>query len=108
MRFLDVALPKSYRAFHPANGGARNIRTAAMMKALGVKAGVADIVVIGEGGKAWMIEVKASKGSATPAQKDWNEWADANSVPFAICRSVGDVQVALNDWGVPLRAQVQA
>ena len=30
MRYLDLALPASYRAFHPANGGARSARTAAM------------------------------------------------------------------------------
>ena len=108
MRYLDLALPESYRAFHPANGGARSARTAAMMKALGVKAGVADIVILRPGAPAAMIEVKAEKGSPSPAQKEWCGWAEKHGHPYAVCRSVDDVQVALRLWGVPLRAEVSA
>jgi len=108
MRYLDLALPASYRAAHIPNGGARNARTAAMLKAMGVKAGIADIAIFGPGGCAAMIEVKAGKGSPSPAQKDWMDWASEHEFPYAVCRSIGDVQVALTDFGIPVRAGVSA
>ena len=103
MAYLDCVLPKTVRAFHPANGGRRDAKTGAMLKALGVKAGVADIVLVRQGGVMAFLEVKAGKGSPSPAQRDWQDWCAENAVPYAIVRSIGDVQTVLMDWNIQTR-----
>lgn len=108
MAYLDSALPSTVRAFHPANGGRRDAKTGAMLKALGVKAGVADIVLVRQGGVMAFIEIKADKGSISPAQRDWRDWCGENGVPYAVVRSVGDVQAVLTDWNIELRGKVAA
>lgn len=56
-----------------ANGGKRNIKEAARMKAQGVKAGVSDLhLPIARGGFIGLwIELKAPKGKASQLQIDW-------------------------------------
>ena len=54
-------------AFHVPNGGYRKPIEAAIMKGLGVKAGVPDVVAIAEG-RCYALELKAEDGRATPKQ----------------------------------------
>src|SRR6266566_1473429 len=54
-------------AFHPANGGYRKPVEAAIMKSLGVVAGVPDVIVI-HAGRCYALEIKAPGGRATPKQ----------------------------------------
>jgi hypothetical protein len=54
-------------AFHPANGGYRKPVEAAIMKGLGVVAGVPDVIVI-HAGRCYALEIKAPGGRATPKQ----------------------------------------
>jgi hypothetical protein len=54
-------------AFHPANGGYRKRVEAAIMKGLGVVAGVPDVIAIRDG-RVFALEVKAEGGRATDAQ----------------------------------------
>ena len=54
-------------AFHPANGAYRKPVEAARLKALGVRPGVPDVIVIYRG-KTYAIELKAESGRATAAQ----------------------------------------
>ena len=103
MRFLDAALPSYIRAIHIPNGGRRDARTGAMLKAAGVKAGVPDIALIKQGGAVAFIEIKTDKGRPSPAQEEWFDWFDQNSIPYAVCRSLGDVQTALMDWNIQLK-----
>jgi hypothetical protein len=48
-------------AFHPANGGWRSRVEAAILKGVGVRAGVPDIIAI-KGGRCYALELKASGG----------------------------------------------
>lgn len=108
MQFLDRALPSSCYAFAVPNGGKRNAVTGAILKREGVKAGVADIVILRNPGLCALIEVKTAKGSLSNSQKAFRDWCAANGFPYAVVRGVGDVQAALMDWGVPLRMKVAA
>src|SRR5262249_14523522 len=54
-------------AFHPANGGYRKPVEAAIMKGLGVKPGVPDVIAI-HNGRCFAIELKAEGGRATDKQ----------------------------------------
>lgn len=105
MRYLDTALPASYRAFAVPNGGKRDKITGAILKREGVKAGVPDIVIVRNGGFVAFIEVKTQAGRLSNSQVEWRDWCGANSVPYAVVRSIGDVQAALLDWGVTLKAR---
>lgn len=72
--------------FHPANGELRNKITASKLKAMGVKAGVPDIIIINSihrpTGKfnGMCMELKVGKNKQTMAQLIWeskfksNEW----------------------------------
>lgn len=108
MQFLDRALPSSCYAFAVPNGGKRNAVTGAILKREGVKAGVADIIVMRNPGLCALIEVKTAKGSLSNSQKAFRDWCAANGFPYAVVRGIGDVQAALLDWGVPLKMQVAA
>jgi hypothetical protein len=54
-------------AFHPANGGYRKPVEAAIMKGLGVIAGVPDVIAI-HNGRVFAMEIKAEGGRATDKQ----------------------------------------
>jgi VRR-NUC domain len=55
-------------AFHPANGGWRSRTEAAILKGLGVRPGVPDIIAI-KAGRTYAIELKAPSGRVTEAQR---------------------------------------
>jgi len=54
-------------AFHPANGGYRKPIEAAIMKGLGVVAGVPDVIAI-HNGRVFAMELKAEGGRASDKQ----------------------------------------
>jgi hypothetical protein len=55
-------------AFHPANGGYRRPIEAAIMKGLGVRPGVPDIIAV-KNGRAYALELKAAGGRLSEAQE---------------------------------------
>ena len=66
---LAIRAASTVFAFHPANGGWRSRVEAAILKGMGVKAGVPDIIAI-KGGQCYALELKAPGGRLTPAQRD--------------------------------------
>ena len=105
MAFLDMALPASYRAFAIPNGGKRDKITGAILKREGVKAGVPDIAIVRNGGTVAFLEVKTATGRLSNSQTEFKDWCGSNSIPYAVVRGLGDVQAALMDWNVPIRAR---
>ena len=103
MQYLAVALPATYRAFAVPNGGRRDRITGAILKREGVKAGVPDIIIVRDGGSVAFLEVKTPTGALSASQKEWRDWCGENRVPWALVRSVGDVQAFLVDLNVPVR-----
>jgi hypothetical protein len=106
--FLDVALPPEIVWFHVPNGGKRNVREAARFKAMGVLAGVADDVFIMPDAKVGFIELKVGSNTQEDSQKVFETNVTALGCPYVVCRSVHDVQVTLEDWGVQLKGRVAA
>lgn len=89
--------------FAVPNGGRRDATTAVKLKAEGVVAGVADLILLiprGEYG-ALLIEMKTPKGSQSTAQKEWQKLAEAQGYRYIICRSLDDfmtkVEAYLNE-----------
>lgn len=107
VRYLDAAHP-GLIFYHPANGGARSAVEGAILKSMGVKAGVADLAFVLPDGRAAFVELKAGKGSASPAQKRFRADCEMQGVPYAECRSLAEVEGTLAAWGVAGRARISA
>jgi hypothetical protein len=71
---IKAKYPELALAFHVPNGGARDKRTAASLKAQGVKAGVWDIFLPVPGGafkNGLWLELKVKPNKLTPEQQDF-------------------------------------
>lgn len=86
--------------FAVPNGGHRNAREAAIMKAEGVTPGVADVILLvaRHGFNSLCIEFKTEKGRQTELQKEWQEQAEKNGNKYIICRSFVDFKKYIDDY----------
>ena len=66
-RHLRARAAPGVFAFHPPNGGYRKPVEAAIMKGLGVRAGVPDVFIVRDG-RCFAIELKAEGGRASDKQ----------------------------------------
>lgn len=85
--------------FHPPNGEYRSGRTGARLKAMGVRPGVADIVIVLPNGRAAFLELKTEKGTLSKEQRAFREQCEANGAPYAVARSPEEVKAVLTVWG---------
>lgn len=106
MAFLDRVLPPTCFAFAVPNGGNRNAITGAIMKREGVKAGVADIVILRNPGNCALLEVKKRKGKLSPKQIEFSDWCAANGIPYEVVRGIDDVKAFLTLSGIPMKGKV--
>lgn len=86
-------------AFHPANGGRRSPLEAAIMKGLGVVAGVPDVIAIREGA-VFGLELKAPGGRVSAAQIAVHDALRAAGAKIAIATGIDDALAYLEAWGV--------
>lgn len=103
--FLEIALPPPLRFLHIPNGGTRDYGEAAKLKAMGVKAGAADIMILGWRTFIW-IEMKSRTGRLRPEQKEWRDWCHSIGAPWFLCRSVSDVAEALASLQIRLNGRL--
>lgn len=104
--YLDYALP-DVLYFAVPNGGKRSLIEAALMKKMGVKAGVADLLLFWKGGMG-AIELKRpdKKAYMSEAQHDFsNQWRDKGG-KFACCNSLDMVEECLKSWGLSPKYKV--
>lgn len=107
-----VALLAIYRArgvlefTHPANGAHKSPATAGLMKALGQRAGVSDLLIWAGGRRHFQIELKTSKGRLSPAQEAWMDRMAAFGFTVYLCRSVEGLQEILALEGLPRLVKV--
>ena len=78
--------------FNVPNGGWRSKAEAGILKSLGVRAGVPDLVLLLPGGKIAFIEIKAPGGRLSAAQKAFKNTAEYFGCPFLEARSVDEVE----------------
>lgn len=90
--YLEVTLRPGGFVFHPANGEKRDKGTAAKLKRMGVKAGVADLVVVARGGRIAFIEVKRPGGRVSHDQDEFRLRCTQWGVPYLVATSIDDVQ----------------
>jgi hypothetical protein len=91
-------------AFHPANGGYRKPIEAAILKGLGVVAGVPDVIVIHQG-RVYGLELKTEGARATDKQLATIAAMEAAGAFTAIAEGLDRALACLETWGL-LRGQV--
>jgi len=100
--FFDRALPLDAYWTSIDIGRSSSAVIGMMRKARGVKAGIPDILIVWRGVTLW-IECK-HKASLTEAQKLTRDRLTQNGHRWWLARSGEDVEAALRDAGIPLRA----
>jgi hypothetical protein len=107
-RYLDMALPSDcWWSTFPSGGGGK-VR-GAQLKAMGLKAGVPDILILHKVGTERLviwIELKAAKGRASVEQQLLHRTLQRLGGFVFICRSVEEVEESLFGLGLVLRATV--
>ena len=99
---LQTACVRWFRLQYPdliiyavPNGGSRNVREAQRLKAEGVLAGVADLVVLLPQGKSLYIEMKVKGNRQTDNQKAFQDKAITLGHPYTVCYSFEEFKVAV-------------
>lgn len=123
VRWFNLQWPQ-YRGllFAVPNGGARSKATAGKLKAEGVVAGVADLILLvprntnpqktpygeicieidGQIPEIWYhalcIEMKTEKGRQSPEQKEWQAKVEVQCYKYAVCRSLDEFMAVVNGY----------
>lgn len=104
--FTRVLPPEIIWTHFPA-GEKRTAETGALLKAMGLKPGWADFILILHGGVAAFIELKIGDGALSKDQRDHERAAQKLGAKWAECHSLAEVEAVLDIWGVPLRGRLQ-
>lgn len=86
-------------AWHTPNGGHRKPIEAAILKSMGVRAGVSDVICVHKG-KIYAMELKAPGGRATEAQLKFLSDIDAAGAFTAMPASLDAALATLEAWGL--------
>ena len=101
VRWFNFQYPK-FRGllFAIPNGGKRNAREAAIMKAEGVVPGVSDLIFLraNDTYNTLCIEMKAEKGRQSELQKQWQGIAEAANNKYVICHSVDEFRTTIEQY----------
>lgn len=94
--------------FHVPNGGKRTPREAATFRAMGVLAGVPDLIIMQPGGTVRFIEVKTMNGRVSEQQMEFFDNARRAGFECSIVRDLDDAVKVLSHWGAIRGARVAA
>lgn len=112
VRWFNLQWPQ-YRGllFAVPNGSYRSKSTAGKLKAEGVVAGVADLILLVpkyrvadairatfEITPALCIEMKTAKGRQSPEQKEWQAKVESHGYKYAVVRSLDEFISQINDY----------
>ncbi len=86
-------------AFHVPNGGYRRPIEAAIMKGLGVVAGVPDVICIARG-RIYALELKSEAGKASPEQRGAIAAMEAAGAVCAVAHGLDSALARLEGWGL--------
>ena len=93
---------------HIPNGAIRTHRERRRMLEQGMTPGMPDLLLIDAAGQHGYMEVKTDRGAISMAQWDIRTELMQRQVPWALVRSLSEVQQALADWGWDPDATVPA
>src|SRR5262245_21628221 len=88
----------------PAGGGGE--MRGKILRGLGLKPGVPDILII-DMGRAYWLELKAPRGQVSQAQRDCQNALGRAGCASAVIKDVNQVLPQLRHWGIALKPGVQ-
>ena len=82
------------------NGGKRNIREAVRFKREGVKAGIADLILLrpNKTKHGLCIELKTKIGKQSPEQKEFQKQTEFWNYQYKVCRNLDEFMKTVNDY----------
>ena len=101
VRWFCLQYPQmAHSLFAVPNGGRRDERTGAKLKAEGVQAGVSDLILLRRSRDygALCIEMKTPTGAQSKVQKAWQRQVTADGYKYVVCRSVEDFMREVNAY----------
>jgi hypothetical protein len=98
--YLDRVLPATIRAVGVSNNP-RSAIAGAKEKARGMRKGFPDILLTGA--FHGLLEVKQEGSYLRKEQQMWRDFCAEQLVPYAVVRSIEDVQEVLTAWNVKTR-----
>jgi hypothetical protein len=104
---LRIGLADGWWFSHVPNGELRTERTGAVLKRMGAKPGVFDLMLISPTGLVYFMELKRGRAPLTLAQKVFLAEMDKRGVPCAVARSYDEALDRLSQWGA-IRVRVAA
>lgn len=106
--YLRASLPSAAFWFSvPNQRGTRKRYEMGILKALGVRSGVPDIIIIWEG-MFFGIELKAPKGTLSDSQKDTADLIVKAGGFYTVIRSLDALEAYLIAQGMPIKARLAA
>jgi len=97
VQWLELARP-DILYWHPANGEVRSKRTAALLKAMGVKAGAPDLMFVLPDGRFAGIELKAAKRKPTEEQLAFGHAVTQRNGLWAWCDNFENFRGTVDAW----------
>src|SRR4051812_39279788 len=102
VQLLQIYANRGLLAFcHVGNGGRRSKAEAGIFRALGVRAGVPDLLIWLPGGRGFGVELKAGSGKLSPAQTFWHATVTTLGHRVYVVRSLDEMEQVLRAEGVP-------
>lgn len=89
-----------HNLFAVPNGGRRDEVTAGKLKAEGVLAGVADLILLKSNANygALLIEMKTRTGRQRDTQQEWQQLIEKDGYRYVVCRSLDDFMNEVNNY----------
>lgn len=101
VRWFRYQYPKLRKLlFAVPNGGARDRVTGAILKAEGVVAGVADLLLLVPSGPyhGLCIEMKTKEGRQSDSQKEWEQAVTAQGYAYSLVRTFADFKGTIETY----------
>lgn len=73
---------------------------ASRLKAMGLRAGVADLVIMGPDGRAHFLEIKTATGRLSPAQVAFRDLCVKRNWTYCVARSVAEAMEIVKELGL--------
>ena len=99
VQLLELSAAPDVIWWHTPNGEKRSKKTAALLKAMGVKAGIPDLTFVFPGGRVRFLELKWKRGRFSTAQKQLRETCIRTACPYAVARTPEEAATVLHLWG---------
>jgi hypothetical protein len=99
VRWLWNERPETRYKLFEVNNNPLNKIDGARRKAMGMVAGVSDLIYLRDGLPPLCIEMKDETGKQSQAQKDWQQVAESTGCKYVIIRSLAEFQELFNGEG---------